>query len=315
MNNPLFDQVQSIDFLDIGCSGSLDGKWFSLLSLLSYTGFDPNAEECERLNSQPHSYKAARYLPYAIAGKKGTQTMYLTESIYCYSLLRPNHAWLSRLAHGHLFLEKGTDSVYCTTLNDLAIEEGLTADIIKLDTQGLELPILQAGEKVLEHAFCVETETGFVENYIGETTYAQIDEFMQSKGFLMFDLNIHRVSRKNTLAAYGKHQPIWCEALWFYDYIGRDKLPSTQEAALKAIMISKSLNFQDYALELSNYFQSKGLISSEHVETFNQPTLVSKKSKSKIGKILKLLPSSLHHRLLNGLTDILDVKEVLEKGF
>lgn len=56
MNNPL-KQVESIEFLDIGCSGSLDHKWTPLFTLLSYTGFDPNAEECDRLNNQPHPYK------------------------------------------------------------------------------------------------------------------------------------------------------------------------------------------------------------------------------------------------------------------
>lgn len=307
MKNP-FDQVESINFLDVGCSGSLDQKWSELFPLLSYTGFDPNEEECERLNSQRHFYKTARYLPYAIAGEQGSQTMYKTENIYCYSLLHPNHPWLNRFAYSDLFKLTGTVSVTCTTLNALASTKGLKADILKLDTQGLELPILSAGDKVLENAFCVETETGFVENYIGETTYAQIDEFMRSKGFLMFDLNINRARRKNSLSEYGLHQPLWCEALWMFDYIGQDK-KTTLEQALKSLRICQALRYFDYGYELVDYFYQLGIIDSEmkrYLEIPKNWITPRKLPKSKAGKILSLLPASINKRILFGLEEILE---------
>ena len=152
MKSP-FEQVKDISFLDLGCSGSLDKKWTGLLPILSYIGFDPNAEECERLKNQPHPYKEARYLPYAIAGDKGTQTMYMTKSIYCYSLLKPNHPWLNRFTYRDFFEEVGTESVECTTLNLLSQEQNLKADIIKIDTQGLELPILKSSNLLLDNLF------------------------------------------------------------------------------------------------------------------------------------------------------------------
>jgi FkbM family methyltransferase len=289
MNDP-FSQIKSIDFLDVGCSGSLDRKWLDLQALLSYVGFDPNVEECNRLNNQAHSYKAARYFPYAIAGEKETKTLYMTESIYCYSLLPPNHEWLRRFSFSALFTEIGISSVVCTTLNDLSDEQKLTADIIKIDTQGLELPILQTSDKILSESFCVETETGFVENYIGETTYAQIDEFMRSKGFLMFDINIHRVSRKNSLSDYGEHQPLWCETIWLFDFIGQNKHPS-MEKALKSLMICKSLKYFDYGMELARYFNDLGLINSTVVEYFERQGKYSahQNSNSKTNKILNSL--------------------------
>ncbi|MCX7593411.1 MAG: FkbM family methyltransferase [Fischerella sp.] len=311
----LFAQVPSINFLDIGCSGSLDDKWSDLFPLLCYTGFDPNAEECQRLNQQTHPYKSARYLPYAIAGEKGKNTLYMTESIYCYSLLRPNQTWIKRFSFADLFKETGIDSVECTTLNHLAEEQELRADIIKIDTQGLELPIFQAGDKVLADTFCVETETGFVQNYFGETTYAQIDEFMRSKGFLMFDINVHRVSRKNLLSEYGKQQPIWCEAVWLFDFIGQDKKP-TYEQSIKSLMICKALNYCDYGLELATYFHSLGLIDSElmsHLEKPENWLKPKRKPALKSGKLLNLLPENINRRLLFGMREILDINNILEK--
>jgi len=307
MSNP-FEKIKSVDFLDVGCSSSLDAKWFDLFPLLSYTGFDPNSEECERLNSKPHPYKTARYLPYAIAGEQGTKTMYKTQSLECYSLLHPNHNWLNRFSYCELFRLTGTESVVCTTLNALAEEQNLIADIIKIDTQGLELPIVKAGDKVLQKAFCVETETGFVENYIGETTYAQIDEFMRSKGFMMFDINIYRVTRKNSLAKHGKHQPLWCQALWLFDFIGTGKKPS-REQALKALRICKALRYFDYGCELASYFNDIGIIESEiltYLERLENWVIKSKPLSSKAGKLLSLLPERINKRLRYGLKEICD---------
>jgi hypothetical protein len=162
----------------------------------------------------------------------------------------------------------------------------LKADIIKIDTQGLELPIFQSGNKLLENAFCIETETELVENYCGETTYAKIGEFMRSKGFLMFDISVHRVSRKNLLSEHGKHQPLCCEAMWLFDYIGRKKQPTVKEA-LKSLMICKSLNYYDYGIELAGYFNGLGLIDSDIVGYLEKLENWSKqrKPKSKAGKL------------------------------
>jgi len=254
--------LASIDFFDIGCSGPLSKKWTSIISFLNYFGFDPNKEECARLSALPHKYKSAKYLPFAIAGEKGEQTMYKTKSIYCYSLLCPNHKWLNRFSYFDLFTLTGKEKVDCHTLDDLTERKEVKADIIKLDTQGMELPILSHAGKILQNAFCVETETGFLENYIGETTYSQIDKFMRAKGFLMFDMNIRSVGRRNHLVNQGRHQPLWCEAIWLYDYIGQNKVCS-KETAIKALAICRALRFYDYGFELAGFFKEKGIINSD----------------------------------------------------
>lgn len=306
-----WQQVESIQFIDLGCSGSLDKKWYDLLPLLDYFGFDPNEQECQRLREQPHPYKKATYFPYAIAGEKGIQTMYKTNSIYCYSLLRPNHNWLERFSFYDLFKEIGTDQVSCTTLNDLADKENLKGDIIKLDTQGLELPILKAGTELLSENFCVETETGFLENYQGETTYSQVDQFMRSHGYLLFDLKFYRVSRNNHFQDIGKHEPLWCEAVWLFDFIGQNKQPSLQ-LALKSLIICKALRYCDYGLELARFFKDTAVISQEMFDFFEAPEnwKINKKiPTSKLGKLLNLFPKKMNQRLMFGLQQALEFQD------
>ncbi len=305
-DNP-FQSVNSINFIDIGCSGTLDNKWKELYPLFNLTGFDPNAKDCQRLRNEPHPYKTARYLPFAIAGEKGVKTLYMTKSIYCYSLLQPNYKWLNRFSYADLFREVGTDTVICTTLNALANDQGLKADIIKLDTQGLELPILKAGDKLLENSFCVETETGFMENYKAETTFSQIDQFMRSKGFYMFDINIHSIGRKNILSQHGKHQPLWCNAVWLYDIVGH-KEPVTEEQALKVLLICKVLKFFDYGMELVDHFDKLKVLDNHQLAYLKKTDNWIEKKKStlsKAGWLLSLLPKKVNIELMRGLKEII----------
>jgi len=302
--------ADGIAFVDVGCSGSVAPTWEKLFPLLVYTGFDPNADECLRLGALEHPFKSARYLPYAIAGQNGEQNLVITKSLYCSSLLRPNHVWLRRFTYADLFTEIGSEPVRCVTLDELAAQENLRADILKLDTQGMELPILQSGANILDGAFCVETETGFVENYVGETTYAQVDAFMRGHGFLMFDLTMHRIGRNNALAEHGRQQPMWCEAVWLRDFIGNGDAPDRGQA-IKSLIICQALEYYDYGLELAQYYRQHGIIDAkefekiEKVETWT-PGRVRKAPGSRTGRVLQHLPDSINDRLWYGLREIME---------
>ena len=269
----LYSEIKEggINFIDIGCSGNFDPKWNNILHLLNYTGFDPNKEECHRLSSLPSKFKNVRYLPFAIGGSVGPATMYLTESKYCNSLLKPRTKWLKRFKFRNLFNLIGEEAVECVTLDHLQQAENIQADIIKIDSQGLELPILKSSRNVLERAFCVETETGFIENYVGETVLSQIDKFLRDMGFLMFDINIHRVARDNPLANISLKQPIWCETLWFKDYLSNESwdISATQpnrEEAIKAIYLSNVLGFSDYSFELFELFRRESILNERDIQ-------------------------------------------------
>lgn len=97
----ILKQIGIINFIDVGCSGSLDKKWSRLFTKLRYVGFNPNQEECRRLEIQNYPYHSARFLPYAIAGENGIKTIHMTESISCYSFTEPN----SNLVKSFLILE------------------------------------------------------------------------------------------------------------------------------------------------------------------------------------------------------------------
>ncbi len=269
-----------INLVDIGSSGSLDQKWAPIKELINLVGFDPNKEECDRQNSLPSDYRTSKFLPYAVHGHNGTETLHKTRSIFCYSLLRPNKTWLDRFSFFYLFDVLGEEPISVKAIDEIAELKKFSPDAIKIDVQGLELPILSKACELLENAFYVETETGFTANYIGETTFSQLDVFMQANGFLMFDINTnHRVSRNNKLKEHptGKEQILWAEAVWLKDYVALERQGKFDSLNIDAIKVKKILtlcalqNCYDFGYELAELFHKKGLLQKHELDALSSP--------------------------------------------
>lgn len=60
--------------------------------------------------------------------------------------------------------------------------------LLKLDVQGAELKILEAGEKTLRKTKLVLTEMLNTEMYTGGCQYNQVDEMLRSRGFLLYSI-------------------------------------------------------------------------------------------------------------------------------
>lgn len=273
-------QHDGVNLIDIGSSGSLDTKWAPIKGLINLVGFDPNKEECERQNSLPSQYKSSKFLPYAVHGRDGIDTLYVTRSIYCYSLLKPNKQWLDRFSFHDLFDVECEEDIAVCAIDKIEELNDFSPDVIKIDVQGLELPILSKAGHFLDSAFYVETETGFTENYEGETTFSQLDGFMRANGFLMFDINInHRISRNNHFQEYptGKEQILWAEAVWLKDYVGMDRkghfdsLAFTERRVKTILTLCALQRCYDYGFELAEFFHRKGLLSRQDLEALRSP--------------------------------------------
>lgn len=267
-------EIRGINFIDIGSSGNLNPKWKDLEPYINLTGFDPNEEECERMSALPHNFRSLEYLPYALAGDEEEHVLYKTKSIYCYSLLEPNTNWLNRFSFQDLFEIIETEKINTVLLSQVEALKGMDIDIIKTDTQGLELPILSKAHDLIDKAFFIETETGFVENYKGETTYAQIDLFMRSKDYLLFDLNTdHRISRNNQFKneSTGAQQILWCEATWMKDYVSLFEKGSlsvdsiNREKALKILIVCALQGNIDFGFELANLFNQLNFLDQKEL--------------------------------------------------
>jgi FkbM family methyltransferase len=271
------DIGNGINLIDLGASGKVPSYWKSLAYLTNLIGFDPNEKECDRLNNKNSAFLSQRFLPYAIAGDNESYTLYKTSSPYCWSLLQPDLSWLRRFTYSDLFEIQGKEEINALTLADIDELTNIDIDAIKIDTQGLELPILKASRDILHNCIFVETETGFTECYIGETTFDQIANYMRSMGFDLFDINTnHRVPRKNSLSERAVNEQIlWCEAIWLRDFCKEEinkKINITREKALKALCIYANHGCYAFGYEMAGRFKKLGLLSTEEYNALGSGT-------------------------------------------
>ncbi len=261
-----------LNLVDIGCSGHLDDKWAPLASLINYIGFDPNAEECRRLNAEPSQFNSRLFLPYAVFDGHESP-LYKTHSIYCHSLLPPNTAWLDRFAYRDLFTVESTERIATRQLDDVEDLRSLTVDVIKVDSQGLDRRILEHGPRIVEQALYIEAEPGFLENYQGEDTFAAVDAFLRDHGFLLFDLKLFRQPRNNPLGKVSpKQQLLWCQGTWKRDLVFPPGQTVSRSRALKALLLCALEGCWDYGFELAAHFHSQGLLHEHELEALASAT-------------------------------------------
>jgi hypothetical protein len=260
-----------LNLVDIGCSGQLDKKWAPLAGLINYVGFDPNAEECERLNEEPSPFRSRLFLPHAVFDG-GEHTLHKTESIYCYSLLKPDLAWLGRFAYRDLFAPAGEETIATRRLDDLDVFAELDVDAVKVDSQGLDRRILEHGERLLSRALFVEAEPGFLQNYEGEDCFADVDVHLRERGWLLFDLELFRSGRANALEkASPKRQLLWCQGTWMRDLAAPGAPAPTRAKGLKALLLCAVGGFWDFGLELAQAFHARGLLSEAELRGLERP--------------------------------------------
>lgn len=269
--NKLNDEI---NLVDIGCSDSLQSQWKFIERKLKYIGFEPNKEECERVSKLPNNFSTCLFLPYAIAGFSGTTNIHITESFYCTSLLEPDYEWLDRFEFADFFKLKKIEAIDVRSLDEIHALKEVDIDIMKIDSQGLELEILKSASRGLKQAIYVETESGFHPNYINESTQSEIDNFMRQNGFILFDILPRRMPLKNHFKDYGRPnaQVLWCECKWIRDLITASKknrfseLRINRAKALKYLMILAVNGIYDYGLEYAKIFHKHKLIDDNELE-------------------------------------------------
>lgn len=233
-----------INIVDVGCRWGFAERFTNEKYVNSFKvyGFDPDQEECKRLE-ESYAHLPAGYvncIPLALAGHQGVRNLFLTKEPACSSL----HPPIAFLAERYPALEcihvERIASTEVTTLSAWAAEAGVhNIDYIKLDTQGSELEILKGGADLLNRTRCIDIEVEFNPIYQGQSLFGETDSFLRAHGFSLWRLSnlvhyslggpVRRLSEKNSVCfdthvrqeneAYGG-QLFWADAR----YVHRDVL-------------------------------------------------------------------------------------------
>jgi FkbM family methyltransferase len=188
------ESTSKINIFDIGCRWGFADRFLTDKCLKSFRifGFDPDVEECLRLNQRYADMPSGfiMCLPIGLAGSPGMRNLYITKEPACSSL----HPPIQYLVENYPALEGITlekvISIPVTTLEIWAKKNHLNSvDYIKIDTQGTELEILKGGESLLHTTRCIDIEVEFNPIYEGQTLFWETDAYLRSKGYILWRLS------------------------------------------------------------------------------------------------------------------------------
>lgn len=181
--------------LDVGAQGGIPAHWQMFLPFMTVDALEPIEEACRK--QQASAPTNVHWYPIGLADTTGMKTFFILNRSSGSSLYPPNEKWMSIYGVPSYFGIRAVIDIPCTSLTDFVKEyHRPIPELIKLDTQGSELPILTSLE---EHAWnvvlAVEIEVEFLELYKGQPRFEEVHRFMEARGFQLFDLRTHRMYR------------------------------------------------------------------------------------------------------------------------
>jgi FkbM family methyltransferase len=179
-------------FLDIGARSGGETYYAPLAGQLKVIGFDDSSgEEC-----QPDDAAAIQYEHHTtiVAGRNGPATFFKTAWPFSSGLHKPNMKYFERLPCRDNMVVVEEQQVETVTLDRFA--QSLSddhIDFIKIDVEGAELEVLRGGSSMLQDKRVLGIKTEFWWDPIlrGQPSFAELDLFVRSNGFYLFDLEMH----------------------------------------------------------------------------------------------------------------------------
>lgn len=237
---------RTIEVADVGAGINIHGIsqdiYYDLYDkgLCKITGFEANEDELEKRNSAYGADDGICFLPYVI-GDGNKATFHINRSPATSSLLVANLPLLKqfqRLSGGYITVEE--KDVTTARLDD--IEELTRPDFIKLDVQGAEAMVIEGGRDTFANALVVYAEVFFVEAYVGQPLFSDIDQMLRSMGYC-FSNFIRQFSRQMTPMVLDNSeftaggQLLWCDGgIWVKHLFALDLLDDDDLAVSAAIM-------------------------------------------------------------------------------
>jgi hypothetical protein len=263
--------------IDVGASGGIGVEWQVFGDRLRAVGFEPLVAEAERLQQRTKGSKL-RYEP-GFVTCRDSDVLFPPE-IRHDPFTSKDHAFarvsalraleLMQVNYIEQVFNAGAPAQYSdrrVILDEYVSPiEHESVDFIKIDTDGHDFPALLGTEGLLRAGgvlgFSVETWfNGAVHDYAN--TFSNIDRFLRTHGFSLFDLDVYRYSRAALPAAFVYDIPaqtltgqvMWGEAVYFRDLAadGYEQVwqyANTRERVVKLACLFDLFGLPDCAAEL-----------------------------------------------------------------
>lgn len=243
----------STHVIDVGARWGGGGAWWRLHPIAKLIGFEPDASECARLNTQVVPDNHETYVPLGLGRSSRTATLYVTQEPACSSLYEPDPTVVPYFKDMESLVVKKKLEVPLVPLDDWWEKSGKPSiEFIKIDTQGSELDVLSGGKNCLAQVLGVEVEVEFNTMYRDQPLFSDVDIFLRQQGFVLWRLgemchyaeSPQKIFNRTEQFCYdgrwetvpaGNGRLFWANALYFRDY---RKLPPSLHNWRKLLMLS-----------------------------------------------------------------------------
>jgi len=194
-----------LDVADVGARWGVSDMWEPFGDRVRVWAFEPDAEECRRLQASVPRPFDRRYVAVALGAADGEATLHLTEDPGGASLLPPSAAAIARHPALVGMRERDRVSIAIRRLDGWVAEAGVNAiDAMKVDVQGAELAVLEGAGDLLRSVRALEVEVEFNPLYEGQPLFGDIDRTLRERGFALWRLGgLVHYGLNGTEARYG----------------------------------------------------------------------------------------------------------------
>ena len=179
----ILDLEVNIDVVDIGASPSGGAPPYQFLidnNCASVVGFEPDQEALDVLNNNKKATDI--YLPYAVGDGEMHEFKHCAAPEMS-SLLEPNFKVLD-FFHSFSDFARVVKRQNITTKKLDEIREIKNIDLLKIDIQGGELIVFENAIKRLRNCCVIHTEVEFIELYLKQPLFSEIELFLRGLGFV-----------------------------------------------------------------------------------------------------------------------------------
>jgi FkbM family methyltransferase len=178
--------------IDAGCRWGFGPHWEALGEHVKLIGFDPDGEECRRLEERYAGRPLdATFVPVALGSESGRSAFRHFAEPAVGSLYAHDPRWLFSMAlprEGDTLQEVA--DIDLETMDEWCAEHAIEhVDALKLDVQGHELEILRGAPASLANVRTIEAEVWLNPVVTGVPLHGEIDAFLREHGFALWRLD------------------------------------------------------------------------------------------------------------------------------
>jgi len=176
---------------DLGARDGLDRRWEPFHDSIEVLAFEPDREECERLELEAGSLGyPCRFVPEAVGREtKDDVVFHVARWPVASGLYPPNLDFLSGFPYAPSLLGVVDERRIATiALDDLCRRESVWPDYLKLDVEGAELDVLLGGEEALRRTLVLDVEVEFEPIRIGQPLFFEVDGHLRDRSWRLIGL-------------------------------------------------------------------------------------------------------------------------------